>query len=324
MRTDKQKQGITELSRKAVEGDKVSLARLITLVENNDVELPAIMKEVYDQDHRSYHVGITGSPGAGKSTLVDRLTQAIRAEGLSVGIVCADPTSPFSGGALLGDRIRMQQHYLDEGVYIRSMATRGSQGGLPATSGNVIKLLGAYGRDYVLIETVGVGQTELDVMENVDTTVVVLTPEGGDTIQTMKAGLFEIADIFAVNKADRTGADMMIMELKDTLANRSGEGYWDVPVLAIEALNNKGIDSLYSAIKEHRAALEKSGQFQKRRKQQRRTDFVRIIERWARDKILDYVQSDKTLNDYIRQVENGEIDPYTAAGKIFQSGAVFK
>jgi LAO/AO transport system kinase len=277
------------------------------------------MKQVYGRPYHAYHIGITGPPGAGKSTIVDRLTQAVRKDELTVGIVCADPTSPFTGGALLGDRIRMQQHYLDDGIYIRSMATRGSEGGLPVTSGNVIKLLGASGKDYVLVETVGVGQTELDIMQNVDTTVVVLTPEGGDAIQTMKAGLFEIADIFVVNKADRIGADRLMMDLKNMLLNQEDEGYWKVPVVSTEAINNTGIDELYSQIIDHRKALEQSGQFQKRRREQRRAEFVRIIERGVRDRFLRGVRADKELDRYMTMVENAEVDPYTAAEKVLQS-----
>jgi LAO/AO transport system kinase len=319
MKTSKGNREIVELSQKLLSGDMVSLARLITLVENDDVELSTIMKQIYSRTYGAYHIGITGPPGAGKSTIVDRLTQALRRDGLTVGIVCADPTSPFTGGALLGDRIRMQQHYLDDGVYIRSMATRGSQGGLPVASANVIKLLGASGKDYVLVETVGVGQTELDIMQNVDTTVVVLTPEGGDAIQTMKAGLFEIADIFVVNKADRIGADRLVMELKNMLLNRGEGDGWQVPVLSTEAISNVGIDTLYTCIKEHRITLEKSGQFNKRRREQRRAEFIRIIESRIRDKLLGGGLIDKESSEYITMVENAKIDPYTAADKVFQS-----
>ena len=189
-----------ELIDRMLSGDVLSLARLISIVERDNAEMPAVMKLVYAHLGKAYCIGITGPAGAGKSTIVDRLTAVLRQQGSTVGIICADPSSPFSGGAVLGDRIRMQQHYLDDGVFIRSMATRGSQGGLPRNTSNVIKLLSAFGKDYVLVETVGVGQTELDIMQNTDTTVVILTPEAGDTIQTMKAGLLEIADVFAVNK----------------------------------------------------------------------------------------------------------------------------
>src|SRR6266436_640047 len=187
-------------------GDRLALARLITQVENRTAALPAIMKAVYPRAHGAYVVGVTGPPGAGKSTVVDRLTVLLRAEGATVGVVAVDPSSPFTGGAVLGDRIRMQTHALDPGVFIRSMATRGSLGGLAAATGDVIKLMDAFGFPWILIETVGVGQTELDIVRQADTTVVILVPESGDSVQAMKAGLMEVADIFVVNKADRDGA----------------------------------------------------------------------------------------------------------------------
>src|SRR3989440_385498 len=195
-------------------GDRLALARLITHVENRSVAVPSIMQAVHGGARDAYVLGVTGPPGAGKSTVVDRLTALLRAEGDTVGIVAVDPSSPFSGGAVLGDRIRMQAHALDPGVFIRSMATRGSLGGLARATGEVIKLLAASGHDWVLVETVGVGQTELDIMKLADTTVVVLVPESGDAIQTMKAGLMEAADLFVVNKADRAGAPALMAELK--------------------------------------------------------------------------------------------------------------
>src|SRR4030043_2407967 len=207
----------TELVEEMLAGNVLSLARLITRVERDGADVPRIMKQIYPKLGKAYCAGITGPPGSGKSTIVDRLTAVMRQDCLSVGIIAADPTSPFTGGAVLGDRIRMQQHYLDEGGFIRSMATRGSHGGLPRATGGVIKLLDAFGKHFIVVETVGVGQTELDIMQNADTVVVALVPEAGDTIQTMKAGLMEIADIFAVNKADRPGADYLVGELMSML-----------------------------------------------------------------------------------------------------------
>src|SRR5438552_2457691 len=198
-------------------GDRVALARLMTLVENRAPGLPALMSRLHPHTGRSHVVGITGPPGAAKSTLTDRVTARFRAAGHRVGIVAVDPTSPFSGGAVLGDRIRMQAHFLDPGVFIRSLASRGSHGGVARATRDVIRLLDAFGMDVVLVETVGVGQTELAIVRLADTTLVVLVPEGGDAVQVMKAGLLEIADVFVVNKADRDGAERMQSELVQML-----------------------------------------------------------------------------------------------------------
>src|SRR5881396_3237703 len=228
-------------------GDRLALARLITQVENRTAALPAIMQAVYPRAHGAYVVGVTGPPGAGKSKVVDRLTVLLRAESATVGIVAVDPSSPFTGGAVLGDRIRMQSHTLDSGVFIRSMATRGSLGGLSRATSDVLKLYAAFGFPWLLVETVGVGQTELDIMKLADTTVVVLVPESGDAIQTMKAGLMEAADLFVVNKADRAGAPALMAELKfaahlhHASATSPKDIDWEFPVLSAEAQNSVGI-----------------------------------------------------------------------------------
>lgn len=299
--------------------DVLSLARMISLVERESEEVPSIMKQICLNPGNAYAVGITGPPGAGKSVTVDQLTSAIRKRGSTVGIICADPSSPFTGGALLGDRIRMQRHCLDDGVFIRSMATRGSHGGLPRNTRDVAKLLSACGKNYVLVETVGVGQTELDIMENADTIVVVLTPEAGDTIQTMKAGLLEIADIFTVNKADRPGADNLMQELKNMLRLRPGQMRWQVPVLATQACNNVGIDDLLSLIDRHRQVLEESGQLEQRRKRQRRQEFIEAVEARIRGEIMKLMQQDGELSRQMERVENGGLDPRSAAEEVVES-----
>jgi len=302
-------------------GDVLSLARLITKVEGDGAEVPEVMKQVYPHLGKAYCVGITGPPGAGKSTVVDRLTAVMRGQGLTVGIIAADPTSPFTGGAVLGDRIRMQQHYLDAGVFIRSMATRGSHGGLPRSTSGVIKLLDAFGKDFVLVETVGVGQTELDIMQSVDTTVVVLVPEAGDTIQTMKAGLFEIADMFAVNKADRPGADNLVAELGMMVHLYSQQSWWQVPILATQAINDVGTKELYEQIEKHRQALEETGRLSQRRQEQRRREFMETVERRVAGELLKLVESDEELRRHMAMVEAGEVDPYSAADEVLRPGA---
>jgi len=313
---------IMELVKDMLAGDVLSLARLITQVERDGAEVPEVMKEVYPHLGKAYCVGITGPPGAGKSTIVDRLTAVMRRQGLTVGIIAADPTSPFTGGAVLGDRIRMQQHYLDDGVFIRSMATRGSHGGLPGSTSGVIKLLNAFGKDFVVVETVGVGQTELDIMQNVDTTVVILVPEAGDTIQTMKAGLLEIADVFAVNKSDRPGADNLVAELRMMVQLYSQQSWWQAPVIATEAINDVGTEELYEQIERHRRALEETGRLSQRRQEQRRREFVETVERRLAGELLKLVERDAELGRYVAMVEAGEVDPYSAADAVLRPGTL--
>ena len=297
------------------------LSRLISLVEQGSPEVPEIMKAIYPQLGKAYSIGVTGPPGGGKSTLVDRLTAVARGKGLSVGVIAVDPTSPFSGGAVLGDRIRMQQHYLDPEVFIRSMATRGSHGALPTTTRNVMKLLDAFGKDIIFVETVGVGQTELDIMETVDTTIVALVPEAGDTIQTMKAGLMEIADIFVVNKADRPGADRLVVELESMLMLSPRSNQWQLPILATQAINDVGIEELYQEAEKHQEFLKSSGEISRRRQQQRRQEFLHAVEQRLRNRLSTLMKGNDKLMSLLGQVENGEIDPYSAV-EIMESEAL--
>jgi LAO/AO transport system kinase len=295
-------------------GGQQPLARLITLVERESAEVPQIMKLIQPHLGRAHIVGITGPPGAGKSTLVDKFIVQIRKRGATVGVVAVDPTSPFSGGAVLGDRIRMQQHYLDEGVFIRSMATRGSHGGLPHTTRGVVKLMDAFAKDFVIVETVGVGQTELDIMEAADSVVVVLVPEAGDTIQTLKAGLLEIADVFVVNKADREGANYLVTELMAMLRLYSPQkGSWQVPVLSTQAVNDVGIEELFKVVEDHRRTLEESNELAPRRQRQRRQEFIQTMEHHVIGRLVELMEQDGKMVSYVDQVENGDMDPFSAA-----------
>ncbi|MCH8838407.1 MAG: methylmalonyl Co-A mutase-associated GTPase MeaB [Candidatus Marinimicrobia bacterium] len=290
-----------------------ALARVISLIENESSDSVRLLEQLHPHTGAAYRLGITGPSGAGKSTLADRLAKLYRADGNRVGIITVDPTSPFSGGAFLGDRLRMSDLYGDEGVFIRSMATRGSHGGLPRTTRNAVKLLDAYGSDVIIVETVGVGQAELDIMDVVDTVVVVLVPEGGDSMQAMKAGLMEIADVFVVNKADRPGADAMMKDITAMLSWDTRERQWVPPVLSSQAHQGIGIEELWEAIEKHRKVSEDTGLLAVRRRERRRHEFFRTIREQAEQEAQRLAVTDGSLAALLKQVESNSIDPYTAA-----------
>jgi LAO/AO transport system kinase len=313
---------VTDLVRRMLAGDRLALARLITRVENRAPDVPAILRAIHERTGRAYVLGITGPPGAGKSTLVDRVTSRLREAKLPVGVIAVDPSSPFTGGAVLGDRIRMQTHTLDPDVFIRSMATRGSLGGLSRATGDVIKLMDAFGFPWIIVETVGVGQTELDIMRQADTTVVALVPESGDSIQAMKAGLMEVADIFVVNKADRDGAHALMAELKFSVHLHYTSGSapkdvdWEVPVLAAEAANDVGIDEMLEQIRRHRATLEQAGALEKRRQARRRAELEALLVEEFTAAVTARVRADPALGRTLDAVSAGRLDPYSAVAQI--------
>jgi LAO/AO transport system kinase len=305
--------------RRLVGGDRLALAKLITVVENRDPATRQIMSAIFPHAGRAYVVGVTGPPGAGKSTLVDRMIAHARRAGSSVGVVAVDPSSPFSGGAVLGDRIRMQNHFLDDGVFIRSLSTRGRHGGLARATRDVVRLLDASRKDFVFVETVGVGQTELDIMEVASTTLVVMVPEAGDTVQVMKAGLLEIADVFVVNKADREGADRMIGELQRMLHMLPSQSSWEVPVLATQASQDVGVDEVLASIGKHREFRSSRDEAEGVRRARRR-EVYDIVEEELAARLRRGVD-DGRFQDILAEVDRGDADPYGAAGKILEDSA---
>ncbi len=303
-------------------GDQSALARIITIIEDRADGYQDILARLYPRSGKALKIGFTGPPGAGKSSLVNSIAKMLLGQGKKVGIIAVDPTSPFTGGALLGDRIRMVDMPSDGTVYIRSMATRGSTGGLAAATGNAAVALDAFGFDYVLIETVGVGQVELDIIDTCDTVVVTLVPESGDAVQALKAGLMEIADIFALNKSDRPGAENIAAELNMILEIKREKHDWELPVVMTEAINNKNIDRLQSKIEKHLAYLRSSGQFDKHRREQFRKKIVSIvtaqINAVVREKLTQMVDIEKVVGE----IYEGKTDPYTVSKELIRLSAM--
>jgi GTPase len=291
-------------------GDRLALARLITLVENRSPGVATVMERLYSRAGQAHIVGITGPPGAGKSTLIDRLVSRVRARKQQVAVLAIDPSSPFSGGAVLGDRVRMGDHYSDAGVYIRSLSTRGSHGGLSRAARQIVTLLQAFKFDVIIVETAGVGQTELDIMDLAHTTVVVTVPEGGDGIQIMKAGLNEIADIFVVNKADRDGADRVKAELELNVHLRADAG-WRPPVLLTQASNDLGIDTVVAQLDRHREYLRTHTDPQAQR-QHRAHEFMEILTGQLEERAKSALGNGRA-HELVESVCAGRLNPYAAA-----------
>ncbi len=333
-----------------------ALARVISIVENHRPGFDAVLSALHERTGRSRRIGITGPPGAGKSTLTSQLVQSYRAQGLTVGIIAVDPTSPFSGGALLGDRIRMESVALDPGVYIRSLATRGALGGLSAATREAADVLDAFGFDRLIVETVGVGQSELDVARTVDSCVVVLVPESGDSIQTLKAGLMEIADVFVINKADRPGADRLRTEVQIMLRLRAraaapaarsaagaampsarahaldakdhgapagddGAGHWIPPVLTVVATAGTGIADMVTALDRHYEYLSSTGLLTDRRRARLRERVKDVVHQKVRDRLWPDRGTAAWLDEQLPALESGRTTPYDVADALLNRSA---
>src|SRR5438874_11920840 len=306
------------LAERLLQGDKRALARAISLVENDDPEGWALVREVYPHTGGAAMLGFTGPPGVGKSTLLAALTKLERARGRTVAVLSIDPSSPFTQGALLGDRIRLSDHFLDPGVFIRSMANRGALGGLSEATLQAALLMDASGRDVVLLETVGVGQAEVDIIDHADTVVLVLMPGSGDSIQALKAGVMEIPDVIVVNKADHPLTDTMIREIKGVLALGPRQG-WEVPVIRTEAVRAEGIEQLAEKLSEHRAFIEGEGALSERRRRNLMNEVLAIATFRMRRELEGSVREDPDVQELLDQVVSRELDPASAAVRILEA-----
>ncbi len=303
-----------ELVEKLLKGEHRAAAKLITFAENNFIEAQETLKKIYSNTGNATVIGITGPPGAGKSTLVDKLVKKIRSKNKTVGVISIDPTSPFTGGALLGDRIRLQDLFLDEGVFIRSMGTRGSLGGLSRATTAAINIIDALGKDYIFVETVGVGQSEVDIVQTADAVVLTMVPGLGDDIQAIKAGVLEIGDVFAVNKADKDGADRLVVEI-DMMLDLNKDKEYRPPVVKTIASKNEGIDDLWQRVEDYIDDLKASGKIVERRCKNAKKEIMNLArEKWEQ---MIFEKTNVALRDDIaKKVALREQDPYTAVEKI--------
>ncbi len=337
-----------DIAKELLAGNRLALSRAITAIENEYPEANDIMKELYTHTGHAYVVGITGPPGAGKSTMTDKIARAYRKKGMTVGIVAVDPSSPFTGGAILGDRIRMDDLTLDKGVFIRSMGTRGSLGGLSHKTADVVKAMDAFGKDIIIVETVGVGQSEVDIVRAADTTMVILIPGMGDDIQAIKAGILEIGDLFVINKSDLDGADKVVREINMMLdldagsmriaktatqkaledqfhhlsvapkAEEAAPGYWRPPVHKVVAMQNEGIEELVELVGKHRAFIEENGELTRRRTKRAKDEMLDILNARINYRIKRQIVENGRLDAYVESFRKHETDPYTVVGELME------
>ncbi len=309
------------LADRLLAGDKRALARGISLVEDDDPEGWELVRTVFPRTGKAAVVGFTGPPGAGKSTLIGALIRHRRAAGRSVAVLSIDPSSPFRGGALLGDRIRLSEHFLDPGVFIRSMATRGALGGLAEAALQAALLMDAAGKDDVFLETVGVGQAEVDVIDHADSIVLVLIPGSGDSIQALKAGVMEIPDVIVVNKADHPLTDTMVREIRGVLSLAPQEG-WRVPILKTEAARGEGVEELDAALAEHRAYVEAEGTLSERRRRNLMNEVLGLATMRLRHALQESMREDREVQELLDEVVARRLDPASAASAVLSRGAV--
>jgi GTPase len=309
------------LAERLIAGDKRALARAITLIESDDPAGWDLVREVYPRTGRARIVGFTGPPGVGKSTLIGALTAELRKTGREIGVLSIDPSSPFTSGALLGDRIRLSDHFLDPGVFIRSMATRGALGGLSEAALQVALVMDAAGKDDVLIETVGVGQAEIDIVDHADTIVLALMPGSGDSIQALKAGVMEIPDIIVVNKADHPMTDTMVREVRSVLALSQDPSGWQVPILRTEAARGEGVEELASRIDDHRTHIEAAGTLEERRARNLRNEVLGIATSRMRRRLEETAGGDPETVALLERVVRRELDPASAATELMEGQA---